>query len=240
MEKYSILKIYEKGGSNLGIYLLYNNAGGKSYIGKHGTSSAQVEATKRLYAQSPECAIRFIETFIYEGYIMMVTEYMTASVGDYVRNVDAFSDTEFKIIITNVYQCWKKLALQFRYVGDDFKLDNIVYDEKTLATKFIDVDQTSFKKQTDERDMVESAIGFGIVELPLSRTFRENPEYTQRVARIILGVIEERYRSDALLANLGLKLSNIGCNAVEGCTRRAEYMCGNTYKIFYCRDHKSK
>lgn len=59
---------------------------------------------------------------------MLVTEYMTGSVGDYIRNTEAFSDATFEIIMKNVYECWKHMVSEeVKYVGDDFKLDNIVH-----------------------------------------------------------------------------------------------------------------
>lgn len=245
MKKYIILKIFEKGGSNLGIYVLHDEIQKKTFIGKHGTSTSQWIATQKLYQKSSECTIQPIEIFDFkskdgdEG-MMMVTEYMTGSVGDYVRNVAAFSDNEFSIIMQNVYACWKRLALNHSYVGDDFKLDNVVYDDKTLHVKFIDIDVTSFKESVNENDMIQSAIGFGLLEQPIGTVFRNKPEYAHRVARIILNAIEEEYRSDQLLANLGLKTSNIHCNFVQGCVRDAVVMCGKTYKVFYCEKHKPK
>lgn len=243
MDKYTILKKYDKGGSNLGIYVLYDRNKKETFIGKHGTSTSQWRATQKLYRQSPECTIQPIEIFGFEFEdkgMMMVTEYMTGSVGDYVRNVDVFSDIEFSIIMRNVYACWKRLALEHMYVGDDFKLDNVVYDDKTLHVKFIDIDATSFKESVNENDMIQSAIGFGLLEQPIGRVFRNEPEYAQRVARIILNTIEEEYRSNQLLANLGLKTANIQCNFVQGCARDAVVMCGKTYKVFYCEKHKPK
>jgi hypothetical protein len=238
MEKYIVLRTFEKGGSNLGMYVLYDPVTRESYIGKYGVSKTQWLSTKRLYALSPECVVFPHDFFVYKEHLMMVTEYMTESVGDYIRNVATFSDVSFLIIIKNVYACWKKLALKFMYVGDDFKFDNVVYDAKTLSVKFIDIDDTSFKKRVEASNLIESAIGFGILEAPLQREFKSNPDYVQRVANIILSVVEERYQSDALLSNLGVKTRHIQCNATQGCTNEAIVMCGNTFKTFYCQKHK--
>lgn len=235
MEKYTILNTLNKGGSNLGIYLLFHRDQKQKYIGKHGVTQSQVRATQKLYALSPECCVRVEETFLYQGYLMMVTEHMTGSVGDYVRNTERFSDVEFELIMKNVYACWLHLGKRVGYAGADFKLDNIVYDEKTLSVKFIDIDEISFNQKVD---MVESAVGFGILEVSLYKEFKRDPEYSKRVASIILGVVEIAYQSDALLFNLGLKSIYIQCNAVKGCINMACVMCGETCKVFYCSQHQ--
>jgi hypothetical protein len=239
MNEYTILRTFKKGGSNLGIYVLYKDSKKRSYIGKHGTSKDQIDATQRLYKLSPECAIRPYDHFKYEKYWMLVTEYMTGSVGDYIRNTEAFSDATFEIIMKNVYKCWKHMVSEeVKYVGDDFKLDNIVYDEATLSVKFIDIDSGSFKTQVSQKDLVGSAVGFGILEAPLSREFKENPKHMARVADIILGIIEEPFQSPALLAHLGkFSASAIKCNAVGECANDAAFMCLR-YKTYYCKKHK--
>jgi serine/threonine protein kinase len=240
MNEYTILRTFEKGGSNLGMYVLYKDSERKSYIGKHGTSKDQIDATQRLYELSPKCAIRPYDHFKYEGYWMLVTEYMTGSVGDYIRNTETFSDATFEIIMKNVYECWKHMVSEeVKYVGDDFKLDNIVYDEATLSVKFIDIDSESFKTQVSQKDLVNSALGFGILEIPLSREFKNNPEYAARVADIILGIVEKPFQSPALLAHLGKSNTMaIKCNAVKECVNNAAFMCGITYKNYYCKKHK--
>lgn len=240
MEKYTVLEIFSKGGSNLGIYVLYRESEKKKYIGKYGASTNQIGATQKLYELSPKCAIRPYDSFKYEKYWMLVTEYMTGSVGDYINNTEKFSDATFEIIMKNVYECWKHIVSEkVKYIDIDFKLDNVVYDEKTLGVKFIDIEEQNFKEEVSQKDLVDAAVGFGILETPLSKTFKSNPEYLARVADIILRVVEKSYQSPALLAHLGKSgMSAIKCNAVGKCANDAAFMCGITYRNYYCKKHK--
>ena len=117
--------------------------------------------------------------------MMLVTEYMTGSVGDYIRNTKTFSDATFEIM-KNVYKCWKHMAS-------------------------------------------------GV----LKHKFKENPKHIARVADIILGIVEYPFQSPKLWMHLGKPTTvAIKCNAVGECANDAAFMCGITYKTYYCKKHK--